>query len=180
MAQQLDTRTEEELLVLKAQDGSKRAFAVLYKSYHPSLLRFSYGICKNEQMAADAVQDAWITIMRTLHNLYETSMFRARVFKAVRWRTLDLLRKQPSGHVPFDEHAEQIAVVASSPHATKGQLIWHIKQLPEGEQQAVYLFYLEELKLSEIAAVLEVPTGTVKSRLNRARARLREQMTTED
>jgi RNA polymerase sigma-70 factor (ECF subfamily) len=48
-----------------------------------------------------------------------------------------------------------------------------IKILPEIDQQVIHLFYLEELRISQIADVLQVPIGTVKSRLNRARTTLR-------
>lgn len=49
-----------------------------------------------------------------------------------------------------------------------------MSRLPEIERQVLHLFYLDEMKISEIAAVLEVPPGTVKSRLSRARGQLRE------
>jgi len=173
-------RSTEELLVLKAQEGNGRAFETLYRSYHPSLLRFAFRICNNEPMAADAVQDAWVTTARTLSALYEPSMFRARVFKAVRWRCLDILRKQVGGQVSYEEAGEQLAVPEVALWATKDQLVALIEQLPEVERQAVYLFYLEELKLEEIATVMGVPSGTVKSRLNRARRRLQEQVEGEE
>jgi len=168
------SESKETYLVLQAQAGSEQAFAVLYRSYHASLLRFAYRLCKNEQLAFDAVQDAWITIARTLEDLYEPSMFRARVFKAVRWRTIDLLRKQTVITVPFDEDTQVAATSGGVQWATAGQITALIARLPEVEQQAVHLFYLEELTLSEISAVLDVPVGTLKSRLNRARAHLKE------
>jgi RNA polymerase sigma-70 factor (ECF subfamily) len=48
-----------------------------------------------------------------------------------------------------------------------------VERLPEVERQAIYLFYLEEMSIKELAKVFDVPTGTVKSRLNRARTRLK-------
>lgn len=170
----MSDRSTEALLVLKAQAGNSRAFEALYRSYQPSLLRFAYKLCKNEHMAADAVQDAWVTTARTLNALHEPTMFRARIFKAVRWRCLDALRKRAKGELAYDDDVSEVAAPQAPLWATQDQLIALIEQLPEIERQAVYLFYLEELKVDEIAAVMETPPGTIKSRLNRARGRLQQ------
>jgi len=171
-------RLTEEYLVLKAQAGNEKAFAILYRSYHAALVRFSYRMCSNEQAAHDAVQEAWVTIARTITKLHDPKGFRPRVFKAVRWRTLDYLRQQKVKMVSLEEmsdnNVEPDIEAASdvSGWATKSQIAALVAQLPECEQQAIHLFYLEDMKLSEIAAILDIPTGTLKSRLNRARGRL--------
>lgn len=64
---------------------------------------------------------------------------------------------------------------SSEPDATSDQIAGKMATLDPADRQLLALFYLDELKLVEIAGVLEVPLGTVKSRLNRARARLRQQ-----
>lgn len=173
-------RSEEVLLVLKAQAGSDKAFGMLYRSYHASLVRFAFRFCRNEQIALDAVQDAWITIARTLDALNEPSMFRPRVFQAVRWRTIDLMRKRETSMLSLEDNMIGASVEESSRWATTGQIATLIGKLPDIEQQAIHLFYLEDMKLNEISAVLEVPIGTLKSRLNRARLRLREIMEGEE
>lgn len=176
----MNERSSEALLVLKAQAGSDTAFGMLYRSYHASLVGFSYRLCRNEQTALDAVQDAWVTVARTLDKLHEPSMFRARVFQAVRWRTIDLIRKRETNMVSFDEELTDAPSDEIPRWATTGQIAKLIGKLPDVEQQAIHLFYLEDMKLNEISAVLEVPTGTLKSRLNRARTRLREFMEGEE
>ncbi len=176
----MSERSEEALLVLKAQAGSDKAFGMLYRSYHASLVRFSIRFCHNEQLALDAVQDAWITVARTLDKLYEPQMFRARVFQAVRWRTIDLMRKRDANMLSLDDGGLDVADGAAPKWATNGQVLRLIEKLPAVEQQTIHLFYLEDMKLNEISAVLEVPVGTLKSRLNRARLRLREIMEGEE
>ncbi|UTW58135.1 sigma-70 family RNA polymerase sigma factor [Kordiimonas sp. SCSIO 12603] len=168
------TRTKEELLVLKAQAGSKEAFELLYKLYQPSLLRFAFKILGDADLAQDAMQDAWIMLARTLSELKHTSMFRARAFRAVRWRAFDLLRKRDNSH---EELSDEAAVdnENESKVATSGQINALINRLPPAEKHTVYLFYLEELSIAEIAVVMETKPGTVKSRLHAARARLRQQ-----
>lgn len=173
-------RTKEELLVIKAQQGDKRAFGALYRAYQPSLVRFAYRLCTNDQMAFDAVQEAWITTARTISDLYNPAHFRARIFKAVRWRCLDALRKQQRNLNNIDVDDAEIAAPERPFWATQGQIIALIAALPAEEQQAIYLYYLEELKVEEIAAVMEIPAGTVKSRLNRARNRLKQKLEGEE
>jgi RNA polymerase sigma factor (sigma-70 family) len=177
---QVGERDSEAYLVLKAQQGDRYAFEALYRSYQPSLMRFAYRLCKHSDMATDAVQDAWVTTARTLGSLYEPDMFRARIFKAVRWRCLDILRKQSSGQISYEEAEEYLAAPDAPLWATKDQLIALIERLPFPERQAVYLFYLEEMKIDEIGLVMDVPPGTVKSRLNRARKRLSDQVKGEE
>lgn len=164
-------RTAEALLVVRAQGGCSASFGVLYRSYGPSLVRFAYKLSGNKQLAEDAVQDAWVTTARTLQKLEEPEGFRAWIFKAVRWRTLDYLRKKSFKDVPL-ENAEDIAGGNVDTLATGGQIQALISQLPAIEQQAIHLFYIEELSLTEISEIISVPVGTLKSRLNRARGRL--------
>ena len=161
--------------MLAAQDGNERAFEALYRLYQPSLVRFSFRLCNDDAMALDAVQDAWMLTLRTLKQAFPPDTFRARVFKAVRWRTFDRLRRR--GRAAADElFEEQVAEERPEAWATTDQLRRLIKALPEGEGEALYLFYLEDLSVAEIASIQDVPTGTVKSRLSRARDRLRKKI----
>lgn len=171
----IDTRAKEEKLVLAAQAGNERAFEVLYRLYQPSLVRFSYRLCNDDTLARDAVQDAWMLTLRSMKQAFPPDTFRARVFKAVRWRTLDRIRRR--GRAAADElFEEQVADEQPEAWATSDQLRRLIKALPEGEGEAVYLFYLEDLSVAEIGVIQGVPGGTVKSRLSRARDRLRQQI----
>lgn len=171
----MDTRAKEEKLVLAAQDGNERAFEALYRLYQPSLLRFSFRLCGDETLARDSVQDAWMLTLRTLKQAFPPHTFRARVFKAVRWRTFDRIRRRgrAAGEELFED---QVAEEKSEVWATSDQLRRLIKALPQAEGEALYLFYLEDLSVTEIAAIQDVPTGTVKSRLSRARDRLRQKI----
>ncbi len=158
-------------MILKAQAGDVRAFGVLYNLYQPSLLRFSFRICRDHTVAVDAVQDAWLQTLRSMSSAFPVSSFRARVFKAVRWRTLDYIRRGARAHEELNE--ETIADETLERWATSDQMKSLLAKLPVDEGEAVYLFYLEELNVAEVALIQRVPMGTVKSRLSRARARLK-------
>lgn len=171
-------RAEEDLLVLAAQSGDSRAFELLYRRYSGPLARFSYGLCGNRQMASDAVQEAWITLSRSLHGLRDPRGFRLWAYKTVRWRTVDQLRRQPKGQEPLEE--TDVSAEPKAQIATPDQLARHLAMLPTAEKTVLTLFYLEGLTIAEIAALEGIPAGTVKSRLNRARSRLKDRMTGED
>ena len=164
-----------DLLVIRAQQGEKRAFEALFHLYNRALKRFAYRLCSDQTLAADAVQEAWLTLSRALGRLDDPRGFRMWAYKTVRWRVVDGARKRKLAVTSLDEVTE-IAVSSGEPDATSSQLAAHMAQLAVGDRQILALFYLDELKLTEIAGVLDVPMGTVKSRLNRAKARLRQQI----
>lgn len=168
-------RAHEDFLVMAAQNGDTRAFEALFRAYNPALKRFAYRLCSDEQFAKDAVQEAWITLSKTLRRLRDPRGFRIWAYKTVRWRVIDMARKLPPKSEPLDSMSEDtVAAPPTEPIATSDQLAALMKALPVGERQVLALFYLEEMKITEIAAVLDVPVGTVKSRLNTARTHLRE------
>ena len=169
-------KAEEDLLVLAAQGGDRKAFEHLFAHYHQPLLRFAFRLGQDRQMAADAVQDCWVTLARSLKSLKDPRAFRLWLYRTVRWRLLDLLRARGQAPVALDA-VELRAEPAVSEIATTGQLKAHMAGLGEDDRLTMTLFYLEEMTLAEIAVILEVPLGTVKSRLNRARNQLRNSMT---
>lgn len=167
-------RAKEDLLVIAAQRGDMRAFEALFATYNPALKRFAYRLCSDEQLAIDAVQEAWITLSKTLRRLKDPRGFRIWAYKTVRWRVTDAARRLPPHSEPLDTVPENAAATPTAePEATSDQLSALMKALSDAERQILALFYLEEMKMAEIAAVLDIPVGTVKSRLNRARTRLR-------
>lgn len=160
--------SREELLVISAQAGNEAAFAELYQNFYQPLVKFAYKLCGHHDWAQDAVQDVWLDTAKKLRKLQDPKAFRSWMFRAVRWRCIDLARKSnKTQSLDGQEIAtEEIKVEDSG-------LLKLIDQLPEVERQAIYLFYLEEMSLVEISIVLEVPQGTLKSRLNRARKHLK-------
>ena len=83
--------------------------------------------------------------------------------------TARLLARRPAGDDAGDRVVERLDAEALWPHIADA-----VGALPEGERDALLLFVWEELSYDEIACALDVPLGTVRSRLNRARENLRE------
>lgn len=174
-------KAKEELLVLAAQQGNEKAFEVLFKHYQPSLLRFAFKLCSEQVIAQEAAQDAWLKISRKLISLKDPRAFKSWLFKAVRWRVYDLMAsKLRDSQVLVNESQNDLVemplqVAPNTPQESKVDSILElVDELEAIDKQAIYLFYLEEMKITEISIVLEIPEGTVKSRLNRSRNKLRE------
>lgn len=162
---------ENELLVLAAQEGKVGAFELLVKRMHAPLVGYANKVCGEHEMAIDVVQDVWIEVAKDIRKLQDVKGFRSWVYRKVRWRLIDAARKNKRLlEEPLSNESEAaVETVFEHDHS----LLQAIDKLPSVEKQIIHLFYLDEMKITEISIVLEIPQGTVKSRLNRAREMLK-------
>jgi RNA polymerase sigma-70 factor (ECF subfamily) len=161
-------QSEIDILVILAQRGNHAAYSELVKYYHPALLRYAIRHCNDHELAKDAVQEMWISTGKSMRRMTDPRAFRSWLFQSLRWRIADLARKQTKEELITEESINE-----ASDYAVSSGLLTAIKQLPKIEQEVVYLFYLEQMTLAEVAIIQSVPSGTVKSRLNRARNKLK-------
>ena len=120
------------------------------------------------------MQDVWISISKKLSKLEDPRAFKSWIFRALRWRVLDLIKAKAYQFQPIENANLSIELDESA--IARKQLRKMIEKLPDRDRSVIYLFYLAELSLAEIAQVMEIPLGTVKSRLNRSRASLQQQL----
>ncbi len=129
----------------------------------------------------DFVQETLARCLSRREALRPDSSFRAYMFCVARNLLYEHYRKQPRALV-LDPEQVSVADLAPTPSAVVGRsreqrlMMRALQQLPLAAQLSLELFYWEELSLAEMAEVLCVPTGTVKSRLHRARRQLRERL----
>jgi RNA polymerase sigma-70 factor (ECF subfamily) len=137
-------------------------------------MRFAYKLCADSQLASDVVQDVWLKSMKSLLRLNDPRTFKSWIYRAVRWRALDQLRQQKKRADIQQSIARDVQGYESpEPDQSSWTLNEMIASLPEDEKQVIYLFYHEDMRLSEIAIVQDVPLGTVKTRLFRAKAKIK-------
>lgn len=173
-------QAELDLCVLDARSGSRQAFERLFGYFNPIALRFAYRICGNAELARDATQEAWLEVANSIRRLTDPRAFRAWLLKLVRWRVLDQLRReQRHVHARSELDADELPNVDEVPDdASQSQFLAQcIEKLSATERQLIHLYYLEQFSVVEIAAIVDVPTGTVKSRLHRVRNRLKSLLT---
>ena len=175
------TRRElaDELLAIRCQLGEPGAMDALVERWHPSLWRYVRGLASDEDAAAEAVQDVWLRVLRAISRLRDPARLRAWLFGIARRVMMDRLRQAYAelpraeidlGEIPGPDDAEDRAADLAQMHDA-------LATMPLTEREAIVLFYLKELTLAQMAEVLAVPIGTVKSRLFRARQLLRRALT---
>jgi RNA polymerase sigma factor (sigma-70 family) len=167
----------DEMLILYAQAGRREALERLACRWRPRHLSHARRLLGSADRAADAVQDAWISIVRGLWQLKEPERFPAWSYAIVTRRCQDLMRRVSRENVvplPDDIEDEKPSDVECA-----GDLRAGLNSLPREQQAAVSLFYKDGFGVTEIAQALGVPAGTVKSRLFHARRTLRRYLTGE-
>ncbi len=168
-------QAEQDLLVLTAQSGNQQAFALLFKRYHKPLVSFAIKLSNDSELSNDAAQDAWITIAKNIRQLKDPRAFRSWIYRLVRWKLTDLLRKRSREGYQLKQLNEKITSnLVENKRDDDETLSVALSRLPSIEKQIIHLFYLDEMKIAEISLVLEIPAGTVKSRLSRARQMLKQ------
>jgi RNA polymerase sigma-70 factor (ECF subfamily) len=183
--------------VYRARDGDHDAFRVLVERYQERAFRLALRVLRDEEQARDAVQDAFLKVYGALDRFEGRSGFYTWLYRVVFNRCLDLQRRErarPALHASaaseesggeeamLGEGAEE-GVGASrfaSPESRRSDselrvlLVDAVEALPDDARQTFLLREVDGLSYSEIAEVLDVPKGTVMSRLHYARKRLRE------
>ncbi|MDX1678870.1 RNA polymerase sigma factor [Arsukibacterium sp.] len=169
-----------DLLVMAMQDGDKRAFALLYQHYHRDLHRFAAYLLTNPAAAEDLVQNVWLKVSRRITRLNDPAVFTSWLYRAVRWEVMDYQKQAANRQqqtVDIATVAAEFGVADSQQHADdSNDLSNALSLLAADERLVVQLHYLHELELGQIALIVDIPVGTVKSRLHRARKQLQQQL----
>lgn len=154
-------------------EGDPDAFADLFGRHRDVLWAVALRVTGNPDDAADAVQDAIVSAMRSAAGFENRSAVRTWLYRIVVNAALDKLRRANSRPtVPLGDHDPQAPRDDISNAALRIDLIAALAQLSPGQRAAVVLVDAHGLPLAEVAEILDVPVGTVKSRCARARAQL--------
>jgi RNA polymerase sigma-70 factor, ECF subfamily len=176
--QPLDAEDETALLE-QAQHGDRIAFGELVRHYYPGVVQVVYRLCGDTRLAEDMAQEAFLRGWINLPSFRPQSSLRNWLYRIAVNATLDVLRRRQAETLE-DEQAQMIPDPAMGPETAliekeRVALLQRAMQaLPEAARSVLVLREYGELSYQEIATVLDVPVGTVMSRLNYARNRLRE------
>jgi RNA polymerase sigma factor (sigma-70 family) len=168
-------RIFDEYLVASAKAGDRKAFEQLAGRWHNKLVAHAWRLIDDPEGARDAAQAAWIEIARGLGRLEDERAFPAWAYRIVS----RLCAKQIGGAQRRRWVAEALACEPEAEVADAGaqldadRLREAIRSLPREQRAAVALFYFEDMSVAEVAVALDVPAGTVKTRLMHARRKLR-------
>ncbi|MBN2148422.1 MAG: sigma-70 family RNA polymerase sigma factor [Anaerolineales bacterium] len=177
------TAQQDELdLVARAQQGDRAAFGELVRRYYPGAVSVVYRMCGDGQMAEDAAQEAflqaWLHLSSYRPRSSSPSGLRNWLYRIAVNAAVDILRRERQP-VPQDVDDLPIADPQPGPEASlvseeRAALVKRaVLALSPASRAVLVLREYEGLSYQEIAATLDIPVGTVMSRLNYARSQLR-------
>jgi RNA polymerase sigma-70 factor (ECF subfamily) len=174
----LDSKTELDL-INRARRGSVDAFERLVTHYQDPLYRFLLVRGASRADAEDALQETFVAVFRHLQSYKPKYRFSTWLF-TIALRQLGKIRYQrPESTDALDDVAcGQAGPEQHGIQVQRRQSVWEIAKICLGEAQftALWLFYIEDMPLAEIAKIMKRPSGWVKVNLMRARRRLSKEL----
>lgn len=170
------TDVDPDLILMQriaAQD--QNALQALYDKHAPGLLYYLSGRLGDTRLAEEVLQDTMLAVWQGAGRFRGECRVRTWLLTIARFRAINVFHRQiapSSRNTPFDDEAQRIV---AHPNTLGKYLDLNdaLSALPEAQRETVELVFYHGLSLEETALVLQVATGTVKSRLHRAKNRLR-------
>ena len=178
-------------LVQRVQAGDSAAFRELFDKYHRRAFAVAMGVVKNQDDALDVVQVAFVKVHKNIHKFQGSSSFYTWLYRIVMNASIDHVRRTSRRKsLDFDERAlheeSEVAgdgaLIPSVTNANPGKAALRkelgeaiqaaLQTLPEHHRAAIVLREIEEMSYEQMAEALEVPKGTVMSRLFHARKKM--------
>jgi len=176
------TKTSEkiydELLVIRYQGGDDTAFPLLVERWQKRLVNYARMTTHDSDLANDIVQDTWISVIKKIRSLRDSGSFRPWLYQILTRKIYDHFKhvKVQNNHVAASLSAENLQVDDSNQRLfeSRQEVNFVLKQLSQEHRSVLVLHYLEEFEIQDIAGILTIPRGTVKSRLHHARVNFKQ------
>jgi RNA polymerase sigma-70 factor, ECF subfamily len=160
---------EEKLLIKKAKKGNNKAFMDLLRIYEKDMYLLAKYMVKDDELIKDAVQDTILKVYERIGYLKNEDSFKFWLLKILGNKCRDILKK--------DKNIIYLDVQIEEGYVDKGYDAIEIKncieKLNESQREIITLYYFNELTYKEISEIMNIPEGTVKSKLSRAKEYLR-------
>jgi RNA polymerase sigma-70 factor (ECF subfamily) len=171
---QFDARTDQQLIAA-INEGDAAAFEVLYRRHRDWVANLAFRFTDDEDLALDVLQETFIYVMKKFPGFRLTAQFRTFLYPAVKNLSITAQRKarRHQSTAAEQELLDTLPAVEASASSRPGELAAALAGLSEDHREVLLLRFRDGLALNEIAAAMEVPLGTVKSRLHNALDQLR-------
>ncbi|MDT0540224.1 sigma-70 family RNA polymerase sigma factor [Croceitalea sp. P059] len=171
------TKILDSLLVLSFQRGDKKALTLLFKRWNKKICVQAFRYTNDWDLAQDVTQDTWRTVLGKIHMLRDANEFGSWVMTIANRKALDYLKSNKkyikvSYHQELDDSCSDIYETVSKEDKINSVLI-ALKALPLEQRIVLQLFYLEEYSMKDISKITGVTVNTIKTRLFRAREKLK-------
>lgn len=164
----------EDNLLLRIEKGDSTGLDELVTAYYSDILRYCYWHTSDKQTAEDATQDTFLKAFRHLDTYIHKGKFRAYLYKIASNICIDYHRKKQTDELPdnLPERESQFEKVETEMYFSDA-----IRRLPVELQEIVLLRFVHDLKIKEIAQILNLPLRTVQSRLRSSLKKIKSEMT---
>nr|WP_232284977.1 sigma-70 family RNA polymerase sigma factor [Pseudoalteromonas tunicata] len=167
-----------------AVDRDRQAFAQIFKWFAPKIIRFGIKQLGSEAAANELLQDTMSNVWRKSHLFdFDKGAATTWIYTIMRNVSFDMLRKirsQREDYLSDDMwpivEAQNVQEVEFADHLMQSHIAQYIELLPQAQQQVIRGVYFQELSQEQLAEQLNIPLGTVKSRLRLALNKLKEQL----
>ena len=173
MIYKVDSSVEQlidEILVMDCQSGRVKALEMLVSRWQKRLWHYAFNLTVDSEAAWDITQESWLGIIKGLKKLHDPANFRAWAYRITTNKSIDWLKKKSKNQ---QINLDSIEVDC---HQKKDDLEINelIQRLKNDSRAVLSLYYFEQLSIPEISIALNIPQGTVKSRLFKARGELKQ------
>jgi RNA polymerase sigma-70 factor (ECF subfamily) len=169
----LDVRTDPELIAA-INGGDAAAFESLYQRYRDWVVHLAARLTGDDHLALDVLQETFLYVLKKFPGFRLTAQFKSFLYPAVRNLSIAARRKTRRFQSNETELQTIADTAAPSAPAPAGDLAFVLHGLPEEQREVLLLRFVDGLSLAEIAGAMDIPSGTVKSRLHNALAALRQ------
>jgi RNA polymerase sigma-70 factor (ECF subfamily) len=164
------SKIKNQLLVMAAKDGDAEAMKKLVSRWQKKLWQYVFRLTFNSQATWDITQQCWLDIIKGIKKLNDPACFKAWAYKIATNKSIDWLKnKCKDQHINLD--AIEIDCCQKEDDLRVKELV---QKLKNASRAVLSLYYFEQLSIPEISIALEIPQGTVKSRLFKARGELKQ------
>ncbi len=171
-------KLQESWLIWRLRNGDREASRELIRIHHQAVYSYLRRLCSDAALAEDLTQETYSRAWSAVDGLRRVESLRAWLLTIARNQFLQLVRRRRAQETPIDDAPEPVdpapsALATAADVQRDARLHNAVDRLESGLRETVALHYFQELSLREVGSVLGLPTGTVKSRLNRALESLR-------
>ncbi len=161
-------------LVEEAKNGNAQAFNTLVEENKLKLYKTAKAILKNEDDVCDAIQETLMSAYTNISKLKENKFFSTWIVRILINKSYDIIKKNQKllNNYDIDDYIDDTNLKSYDNYKSDSIIEDAINRIDEDLRTVTVLFYYNEFSVKEISGMLDIPEGTVKSRLSRAREKL--------
>ena len=167
-----DKELTDEEIIEKVRTSNQDLYAVVIDRYQKKLIRYAYNLIKNEERAADIVQESFIKAFINLNSFNIKKKFSSWIYRIVHNQAINLAKKYQK-ETPllenWDFKSNDDIEKDFEKKETKEKVEKCLKEIPLLYSEPLSLHYIDEKSYEEISDILRIPMGTVATRINRAK-----------